>query len=80
MTQTFIRILVVAAWFQEKDGEPGYAVRSSDGSVSWVPTDEFELTSRPMRQDEAETVRIYGAATSEEEVAQAQSAEAEQGA
>ena len=46
--QEFIGIKRIAAWPQEKDGKPGYAVRYPDGYVSWSPKDEFEKFYMPL--------------------------------
>lgn len=42
MTQEYIGTKQVTAWEQEKDGQPGYAVKYADGYVSWSPKDVFE--------------------------------------
>ena len=46
--QEFIGIKRIAAWPQEKDGKPGYAVQYPDGYVSWSPKDEFEKFYMPL--------------------------------
>lgn len=42
MTQHYVGTKIVLAWNQEKDGQPGYAVKYSDGYVSWCPKEQFE--------------------------------------
>lgn len=42
MTQEYIGTKQVTAWEQEKDGQPGYAVKYADGYISWSPKDVFE--------------------------------------
>ncbi|WP_300157131.1 Gp49 family protein [Solidesulfovibrio sp.] len=42
MTKTYLGVKMVTAWEQEKDGKPGYAVKYSDGYISWSPKDVFE--------------------------------------
>ena len=42
MTQHYVGTKIVEAWKQEKDGQPGYAVKYSDGYVSWSPQAQFE--------------------------------------
>lgn len=46
MTQDYIGTKQVTAWKQEKDGEPGYAVKYADGYVSWSPKAVFESAYR----------------------------------
>ncbi|MCZ4076267.1 DUF2829 domain-containing protein [Agrobacterium sp. LMR679] len=36
------------AWPQEKDGQSGYAVKYSDGYISWSPKDVFESAYKPV--------------------------------
>ena len=43
MTKTYIGVKMVTAWEQDvKDGQPGYAVKYSDGYTSWSPKIAFE--------------------------------------
>lgn len=42
MTQNYIGTKQIVAWEQDKDGEPGYAVKYPDGYVSWSPKATFE--------------------------------------
>jgi hypothetical protein len=42
MTHEYIGTKQVTAWPQEKDGEPGYAVKYADGYTSWSPKETFE--------------------------------------
>lgn len=42
MTQHYIGSKQIVAWEQEKDGQPGYAVKYPDGYTSWSPKDVFE--------------------------------------
>ena len=62
MTQCYIGTKIVAAWREDKDGEPGYAVRYVDGYQSWSPKATFEANYRPVTEQEAGTIRTYGAA------------------
>lgn len=48
MTQSYIGTKQVLAWEQEKDGQPGYAVKYPDGYVSWSPKNVFEEAYLPM--------------------------------
>ena len=42
MTQHYIGSKQIVAWEQDKDGQPGYAVKYPDGYISWSPKDVFE--------------------------------------
>lgn len=46
MTHKYIGTKVITAWEQEKDGQPGYAVKYSDGYISWSPKEVFEAAYR----------------------------------
>lgn len=48
MTQSYIGTKQVLAWEQEKDGQPGYAIKYQDGYISWSPKDVFEEAYLPM--------------------------------
>lgn len=48
MTQHYIGVKQVQAWPQEKDGQPGYAVKYPDGYISWSPKATFEAAYLPM--------------------------------
>lgn len=48
MTQHYVGVKIVVAWEQEKDGQPGYAVKYEDGYVSWSPKATFEAAYLPM--------------------------------
>lgn len=48
MTQQYIGTKQIEAWPQGKDGQPGYAVKYSDGYISWSPKDVFEAAYLPM--------------------------------
>lgn len=48
MTQSYIGTKQIVAWEQEKDGAPGYAVKYSDGYISWSPKAVFEAAYLPM--------------------------------
>lgn len=48
MTQHYIGTKQIEAWEQDKDGQPGYAVKYSDGYISWSPKDVFEAAYLPM--------------------------------
>lgn len=42
MTTEYVGTKIVTAWAQEKDGQPGYAVKYKDGYISWSPKEVFE--------------------------------------
>lgn len=44
MTEHYVGTKIVMAWAQDKDGQPGYSVKYSDGytSSSWCPKAQFE--------------------------------------
>lgn len=42
MTQHYVGTKIVMAWAQDKDGQPGYSVKYSDGYISWCPKAQFE--------------------------------------
>ena len=42
MTQHYAGTKLITAWEQEKDGQPGYAVKYEDGYTSWSPKEAFE--------------------------------------
>ena len=46
MTHRYIGTKEITAWEQEKDGQPGYAVKYADGYISWSPRDVFEAAYR----------------------------------
>lgn len=46
MTYRYIGTKEITAWGQEKDGQPGYAVKYADGYTSWSPRDTFEAAYR----------------------------------
>lgn len=46
MTHCYIGTKEIVAWEQEKDGQPGYAVKYADGYISWSPRDVFEAAYR----------------------------------
>ncbi len=46
MTHRYIGTKEITAWEQEKDGQPGYAVKYADGYTSWSPRDVFEAAYR----------------------------------
>jgi len=48
MTQMYIGVKMVQAWPEERDGNPGYAVKYSDSYTSWSPKDVFEAAYFPM--------------------------------
>lgn len=52
MTTTYIGVKMVTGWEQEKDGKPGYAVKYSDGYISWSPKDVFEAAYLPLAEGE----------------------------
>ena len=46
MTYRYIGTKEITAWEQEKDGQPGYAVKYADGYTSWSPRDVFKAAYR----------------------------------
>ena len=42
MTAEYVGVKKVRAWEEEKNGQPGYAVRYEDGYTSWSPRAVFE--------------------------------------
>ena len=52
MTHRYIGTKEITAWEQEKDGQPGYAVKYADGYTSWSPKDVFEEAYRVSEGDE----------------------------
>lgn len=42
MTQHYVGRKIVMAWEQEKDGQPGYQVKYSNGHISWSPKEAFD--------------------------------------
>jgi len=48
MTQDYYGTKRITAWEQEKDSKPGYAVKYSDGYISWSPKDVFEAAYQPI--------------------------------
>ena len=46
MTHRYIGTKEITAWEQEKDGQPGYAVKYADDYISWSPRDVFEAAYR----------------------------------
>ena len=42
MTAMYVGVKMIEAWPEEKDGKAGYAVKYSDGYISWSPADVFE--------------------------------------
>ncbi|EMO4357141.1 TPA: hypothetical protein NHO93_006627 [Pseudomonas aeruginosa] len=48
MTQSYIGTKQILAWEQDRDGQPGYAVKYADGYMSWSPKDVFEAAYLPM--------------------------------
>lgn len=51
MTQYYIGTKQITAWEQDKDGQPGYAVKYPDGYTSWSPKDVFEKAYLPQGHD-----------------------------
>lgn len=51
MTQHYIGVKQVMAWPEEKDGQPGYAVKYKDGYTSWSPQAVFEKHYLPMGEE-----------------------------
>lgn len=48
MTQDYYGTKRITAWRQEKDDRLGYAVKYSDGYISWSPADVFEAAYQPI--------------------------------
>lgn len=46
--QNYIGVKIVKAEPQEKEGQPGYKVKYSDGYVSWSPKETFEKSYRKL--------------------------------
>ncbi|UIY58103.1 DUF2829 domain-containing protein [Burkholderia cepacia] len=46
MTKDYIGTKIVTAWHETRDGKDGYAVKYSDGYISWSPKDIFEEAYR----------------------------------
>lgn len=42
MTSRYVCKKIITAWAQDKDGQPGYAVKYEDGYTSWSPKEVFE--------------------------------------
>jgi hypothetical protein len=51
MTQYYLGIKVVMAWPETKDCREGYAVKYSDGYISWSPKETFESAYLPIGSD-----------------------------
>lgn len=45
MTQQYVSTKIVTAWPQERQDQPGYAVKYEDGYISWSPAPQFEAAS-----------------------------------
>lgn len=48
MTQDYYGTKRITAWSDDRDGKPGYAVKYSDGYISWSPKDVFEKAYQPL--------------------------------
>lgn len=48
MTQEYLGVKQVTAWEEEKDGQPGYAIKYPDGYRSWSPKAVFEEAYLPL--------------------------------
>lgn len=51
MTEYYVARKIVLAWPQEKDGQPGYAVKYRNGHISWCPQEDFEKDNRVLGHD-----------------------------
>lgn len=51
MTSNYIGVKAIQAWPQDRDGQPGYAVKYSDGYTSWCPTEVFEAAYLDVGED-----------------------------
>jgi hypothetical protein len=47
MTQFYYGTKLITAWEQSRDEVPGYAVKYSDGYISWSPKKAFEEAYQP---------------------------------
>jgi len=56
MTQFYIGTKVIEAWPESQDGREGYAVKHTDGYVSWSPKEVFEKAYLPMGLDKTRIV------------------------
>lgn len=52
MTEQYVGTKIITAWPQEKDGQPGYGVKYSDGYISWSPKEIFDSSYLPMGNQE----------------------------
>lgn len=59
MTAEYVGVKRVTAWPQKKDGKPGYAVKYSDGYISWSPADVFERSYFQLADDSGQTISEY---------------------
>jgi hypothetical protein len=50
MTQHYVSTKIVQAWPQDRQDEPGYAVKYEDGYISWSPAPQFEAASVALGQ------------------------------
>jgi len=48
MTQQYVGTKIITGWEAEKDGQPGYGVKYSDGYTSWSPKATFEEAYIPL--------------------------------
>lgn len=48
MTQDYYGTKRITAWEQDKNGAAGYAVKYSDGYISWSPRQTFEEAYQPL--------------------------------
>lgn len=48
MTKDYYGTKRITAWPQEKEGQPGYAVKYDHGYISWSPKDVFEAAYQPI--------------------------------
>ena len=56
MTAEFIGVKRVTAWPEKKDGKAGYAVKYSDGYISWSPADVFERSYFRLTEDDGSKI------------------------
>lgn len=50
MTQDYYGTKRITAWSDSKDGKEGYAVKYTDGYISWSPKEVFESAYQPLNQ------------------------------
>ena len=59
MTAMYMGVKMVEAWEQEKDGNPGYAVKYEDGYISWSPKHVFERSYFRLDDPEGSSLKEF---------------------